>query len=87
MEPLKWSDPRVTFAFLLLAIIARLAYAIAVGSVVEQTSYGLHELLIILTVMSTKVVDSLFKTSNGNGKVLQFPTQPAPENKEDKIAA
>jgi len=57
---MSWKDPRVVFAFLLLLIIARLAYSIAIGKVEEPTSYGLHELLIILTVMGTKSADGLF---------------------------
>lgn len=64
---MKWNDPRMIylcalllFAFLVLGIVARLAYAIALGKVEEVSSYGLHELLIILTVVSTKVVDALF---------------------------
>jgi len=64
---MKWTDPRVIysfflliFAFAVLGIVGRLAFAIALGSVDEVHSYGLHELLLILTVMATKVVDSLY---------------------------
>lgn len=67
---MKWTDPRVVyvfllmlFAFLVLGIIARLAYAIALGKVEELTSYGLHELLLILAMIATKVVDSLFNAA------------------------
>jgi hypothetical protein len=61
---MKWSDPRMIFAFLLLGVVSRLAFAVATGHVEEPTSYGLHELLILLTVIGTKVVDSIFKSDN-----------------------
>jgi hypothetical protein len=60
MNRMSWTDPRMIFAFLLLGIVARLAFAIAIGNVQEQSSYGLHELLLLLTVIGTKVVDSIF---------------------------
>jgi hypothetical protein len=59
---MKWSDPRMIFAFSLLGIVAILAFALALGKVEELTSYGLHEVLLLLTVMGTKVVDSIFKS-------------------------
>jgi hypothetical protein len=61
---MKWTDPRMIFAFSVLALVGILAFALALGKVEEATSYGLHEVLLLLTVMGTKIVDSIYKTSN-----------------------
>jgi hypothetical protein len=48
------------FGYCLLLIIAGLAAAIALGRVEEKTSYGLHELLLILGLIASQFCQGMF---------------------------
>ena len=59
---------RMVFGFCLLGIIAALIAAIGLGHVEEKTSYGLHELLLLLGLMGSQFCNWAFGgTRNKDG--------------------
>lgn len=59
---------RMTFGFLLLAILAALTAAIALGRVEEKTSYGLMPLLTTLSTIGGMFEQWAFGGKRGNDK-------------------
>ncbi len=66
-------EPKWIFGFCLLFAIVALAFVLALGKVDEATSYGLHEILLILTVIATKWCDDVF---GGRAKPSDSPQLP-----------
>jgi hypothetical protein len=61
-------DPRWIFGFGLLAAVVALGFAFAFGKIVENTSYGLHEVLLILGLLAAQWANGMFGTSDRDGK-------------------
>ena len=55
---------RMMFGFILLAILAGLATAIALGKVEEKTSYGLMPLLVGISNLATQFASWAFAPAN-----------------------
>ena len=61
-------EPRWIFGFCLLFCVTAFGVALALGKVVEATSYGLHEILLILGLLAAQWANGMFGKSDKDDK-------------------